>query len=84
MTENSWEVVASVSGELNAEILRGAFEAQGIKVVLSQEGAGRSAYSLTVGKMGKVDILVPTKSKELAQKILDNYFNNNPNNSADY
>jgi len=72
MEEQSWEVIASVPGDLYAEILRGLFEAQGIPVVLSQEGI-HSAYAVTVGLFGKVEILVPSTHKEQALQLLKDY-----------
>jgi hypothetical protein len=59
MREEKWEVVDEVSGDLQAEILRGLLEAQGMQVWLSQEGAGR-VYGLGLGELGKVQILVPS------------------------
>lgn len=73
MVDEQWEVVDQVNGELQGEILRGLLEAQGIPVMLSQEGAGR-AYGLNVGALGEVQILVPTSSKPLAERILQEYY----------
>jgi hypothetical protein len=36
MSDQTWEVVEIVSGDLQAELLRGLLEAQGIPVMLSQ------------------------------------------------
>ena len=73
MQEEKWEVITSVSGDLNAEILRGLLEAQGIRVVLSQEGVGHSVYPVSVGLFGKVDVLVPSSQKEQALQVLKDY-----------
>lgn len=73
MSEERWEVVAEVAGELQAEILRGMLEAQGIKVWISQEGAGR-AYGLGVGRLGKAQILVPKGKLDQANALLDDYY----------
>lgn len=70
MAEQSWEVLTEVDGELNAEIMRGLLEAQGIPVSLSQEGAGK-VYGLTVGEFGRVEILVPSGYLAQAQSVLD-------------
>jgi hypothetical protein len=75
MPEENWEVLETVGGSFQAEILRGLLEAQGISVVLSQEGAGRSAYAVTVGRLGEVEILVPVGELAEARKILDDYYN---------
>jgi len=72
MTGQQWEIVDVVSGDFQAQLLRGLLESQGILVQLSQEGAGR-AYGLSVGALGEVQILVPTDSKDLAQQILKDY-----------
>ncbi len=73
MTEERWEEVDEVQGMLQAELLRGLLEAQGIPVWLTQEGAGR-AMGLTVGVMGTVQILVPQGSVEKAREVLDGYY----------
>jgi hypothetical protein len=73
MPEQSWVVVETVNGSLQAELLRGLLKAQGIDVVLSQEGAGR-ALGLEVGPMGEVDILVSPVNTEEARKLIDDYY----------
>lgn len=70
MPEHSWVVVETVTGSLNAEILRGLLQAQGIDAMLSQEGAGR-ALGLEVGPMGEVDILVSPENVQVARKLID-------------
>jgi hypothetical protein len=69
MTDD-WKILAEVNGTLTAELWRGLLEAQGIPVVLSQEGAGR-AIGLTVGPLGSVTILVPANEVEHARQVLD-------------
>ena len=73
MTEVKWELITTVSGELQAELLRNLLEVQGIKVFLSQEGAGR-AVGLTMGPMGEVQVLVPENQSEAARQIVDDYY----------
>ena len=68
-----WIVLDEVAGMLQAEILRGLLEAQEIPTVLSQEGAGR-AIGLTIGSMGTVQILVPSKDEERARELLEAYY----------
>lgn len=72
----TWEVIAEIYGELQAELLRGLLEAQGILVVLNQEGAGR-AYGLNVGPLGLVQIMVPASSVEDARHVLADYYAGN-------
>jgi hypothetical protein len=69
VSEQTWEALTEVDGELNAEIMRGLLEAQGIPVNLSQEGAGK-VYGLTVGEFGKVEILVPSNYLAQARQVL--------------
>ena len=73
MEEQRWEVIVEVPGELQAEMLRGLFEAQGIPVLLIQEGAGR-AYGLNVGPMGQVQILTLENHTESARQLLAEYY----------
>ena len=72
MPKEQWVVAVTVSGELQAEILRGLLVAQGIPVQLSQEGAAR-VYGLSVGPMSDVDILVPSNQEINAQAVLESY-----------
>ncbi len=69
MNEPSLVVVSEEAGLLQAEILRGLLEAQGITVFLSQEGAGR-ALGLTVSPLGTVYVMVPAEQAERAFAIL--------------
>jgi hypothetical protein len=71
--EEKWEVIEKVEGQLQAELLRGLLEAQGIKVWLNQEGAG-AAYGIYVGPLGIVEIMVPTSSVAQARQTLDAYY----------
>ncbi|MES0359716.1 MAG: DUF2007 domain-containing protein [Anaerolineales bacterium] len=73
MSDESWEVVTEVSGELQASLLRNLLEAQGIKVFLNQEGAGR-AYGLTLGPLGEVQVMVPGHQSQEAHQIVEDYY----------
>jgi len=73
MSEERWQVAGEVAGEIQAEILRGMLEAQGIKVWISQEGAGR-VYGLGIGRLGRVQILVPEKDIEQSKALLEEYY----------
>jgi hypothetical protein len=79
MSEIEWEIVYEANGSFLAEILKGLLESQEIPVVLSQEGAGR-VYGITMGTLGRVQILVPTADAERAQKILEEYETSGVNN----
>jgi hypothetical protein len=73
MEHDKWEVVDEVNGNLEAEILKGLLEAQGIKVRINQEGAGK-ALGLGVGRLGRVQILTPTYDSEFAREVLEKYY----------
>jgi len=72
MTTTNWVTAFTVQGELQAEILRGLLEAQGIPVELSQESAAR-IYGLGVGPMAEVEIIVPEEKLETARAIFADY-----------
>lgn len=72
MQTEHWEIVARVTGEIQAEILRGLLEAQGIPVTLNQEGAGR-AYGINMGPMGEVQLMVPSRFVQDACQVLADY-----------
>lgn len=73
MSDTQWEVLEQVSGSAAAEILKGLLTAQGINVVLSQEGIGDSVYPVSVGPLSEIQILVPSDQLETAQKIMQDY-----------
>ncbi len=72
MAEDEWVPVDMVQGQLQAEILKGLLEAQGIMVWLNQEGAAH-AYAIEFGSLGTVEILVPSRMLEKARQILEEY-----------
>jgi hypothetical protein len=73
MDEQKWEVILEVAGEVQAEIMRGLLEAQGIPVLLIQEGAGR-AYGINIGPMGQVQILTHSSHSENARQVIKDYY----------
>ncbi len=62
--------IYTAAGELDAEMVKGFLEAQGIKVMLVQESIGRT-YGLTVGMLGEVQLLVPNDQAEEAKKLIE-------------
>jgi hypothetical protein len=73
MTEEAWVLLDKVQGQLQAEILKGLLEAQGIMVWLNQEGAAR-AYAVEVGTLGMVELLVPSGVIDKAREVLAAYY----------
>jgi len=69
MSEENWVMVYETNGPVEAELLRGLLEANQIPVFLSQEGAGK-AYGITIGRLGRVQILVPESKSELARQTI--------------
>ncbi len=65
-------VVATVSGMLQAELIRNCLESAGISAWLDYESAGR-LFGLTVAglKLSEVRILVSEADEALARQILD-------------
>ena len=64
-----YEPVYWAYGALEAETIRLFLEANGIPAQTSQEALG-TVYGLTVGSLGKVQILVPQKRLEEARDLL--------------
>lgn len=68
-----WVKIETVFEQLQAELLRGLLEAQGIGVLLSQEGAAK-ALGLSVGTLSEIEVLVAEGDAERAGEILDEYY----------
>jgi hypothetical protein len=73
MNQKEWVLVDTCAGQLQAELVRGLLEAQGILVWLNQAGAAH-AYAMTVGSLGRVEVLVPSGDIEQAERVLDEYY----------
>jgi hypothetical protein len=69
---NELVCVETVSGLMEAEILRGLLEAAGVKVELSHEAA-LSAYSLGVGRLARVELMVRVEQESLARQVIAEY-----------
>jgi hypothetical protein len=65
----AWAVLTETAGAGQAEILQGLLEAQEITVFLSQEGLS-SGYALSVGRIGTVQVLVPSDQLARARAVL--------------
>ncbi|MBN1668080.1 MAG: DUF2007 domain-containing protein [Anaerolineales bacterium] len=72
MSEHQWVTITTVQGELQAELMRGLLEAQGVPVQLIQEGLGR-VYGLGVGPLAEVEILVSEEYQSEALEIIRAY-----------
>ncbi len=67
--DEHWEVIATASGMVKANIIRGRLESQGIETCLRYEAAG-SIYGITIDGLGEVRILVPSADSERARELL--------------
>jgi hypothetical protein len=67
--ETRWEVIARASGMMQANIIRGRLESQGIATRLRYEAAG-SIYAITVDGLGEVRVLVSSSDCERARELL--------------
>ncbi len=74
MNRSKWERVETVSGDIYPELIRGLLESNGIPVILSQEGAGKSAYHFSVGPLSQVEIIVPSENLAQARELIDAFF----------
>jgi hypothetical protein len=68
-----WKLVDEVAGSIQGELIKSLLNAQGIDVVLSEEGAGR-VLGLNTGPMGNVQVFVPEASYAQAKGILELYY----------
>jgi len=63
-------VTVRVARQIEAQIIKGRLESEGIPVLLAYESAGL-IYGLTVDGMGEVRIMVPKSLTEQAKEILE-------------
>ncbi len=69
MEDEKWEVAHISSGMIDANIVAGRLETEGIPVRLQYEAVG-VIYGLTVDGLGEVRILVPAGCLEKALEVL--------------
>ncbi|MEX1071493.1 MAG: DUF2007 domain-containing protein [Anaerolineales bacterium] len=72
MSANEWTKVTVLNDAVEAEIVRGLLEANGIQVFLSKEAVGQ-VYGLSVGSASEVEVFVPKDQVADAKKLLDDY-----------
>lgn len=73
MDSDKIKKIVTLNDPAQAEILRGLLEAQGIRVMLSKEGAS-TAYGLTAGTFGEVEVFVPAAQAAEAERIFAENF----------
>lgn len=67
--EENWVIIFYAQGQIEAFIIKGKLESNGIPVRLKQEAIGK-IYGLTLNGLGEVKVLVPESYKDKAIKIL--------------
>ncbi len=74
--------LVTLSGNLEAQILRGFLEANGVVVLLSGESAS-TAYGLGVGPLAQIDLMVPEEQLSEARQLLEDYYSGALNRDPD-
>ena len=69
MPEREQLVTVCTTGYMEAQIIKGRLETEGIPVLLSYESAGL-VYGLTIDGLGEVKIMVPGHLVEETKEIL--------------
>jgi len=69
MDHEKWEVAHVSAGMINAKIISGRLETEGIPVQLQYEAVG-VLYGLTVDGLGAVKILVPEEYIDRALEVI--------------
>jgi hypothetical protein len=67
---DSYVVVCSVTGKLEAEMVKMFLKSEGIPAESAQESYGMT-LGLTFGSLGKADILVPIKFEQKAKELIE-------------
>jgi len=80
MEKPNWVEIKKIYDSVQAELLRGLLEAQGMQVLLSQEGAAR-AIGINVGAMGDTQLLVRSEDEAAARELLSRYESGDLENS---
>ena len=75
--EENWIVVYRAAGLVNAQIISGRLQTDGIPTRLQYEAIGVILYSLDVDGLGEVQIFVPESSVNQAKEILAQRFTEN-------
>ena len=69
MSADEQLVTVYVATQMEAQIIKGRLESEGIPVLLNYESAGL-VYGITVDGLGEVKVMVPKRLAEEASEIL--------------
>ena len=67
--DEKWKVVHVAAGMINANIVAGRLETEGIPVTFHYEAVG-AIYGLTIDGLGKVEVMVPAEQVKQALTVL--------------
>lgn len=67
--QQTWELLVEVTGEMQANLIKGLLESGGIPVCLQREAIG-SLYGLTTGPLAQIKVLVPGEEQPKAAELL--------------
>lgn len=82
MEDERWDVVHRASGMINANIILGRLETEGIPTRLKYEAVG-TIYPITIDGLGEVQIMVPSNYLEYAREVLSHSYENEDMNWKD-
>ncbi|MEZ4672465.1 MAG: DUF2007 domain-containing protein [Anaerolineae bacterium] len=68
--DSQWKIILETSNMMEAEVVAGRLQSEGIEARIHQEPAGQ-ALGLTVGLLGETVVLVPEADYEAAVAILE-------------
>jgi hypothetical protein len=77
MMEENWVIVCRAAGMVNARIVLGRLQTDGIPARLQYETIGVFSYALHVDGLGEVQIFVPESSADQARTVLEQRFTEN-------
>jgi len=69
MSADEQLVTVYIATQMEAQIIKGRLESEGIPVLLNYESAGL-VYGITVDGLGEVKVMVPKRMAEEAREIL--------------
>jgi hypothetical protein len=72
MSDRKWEFVTAVHDMLEAEILKGLLEANGVMIHIVREGY-QAAYGITNQPSVRIELLAPNDQIDIARQIISDY-----------
>ena len=72
MSDRKWEFVTAVHDMLEAEILKGLLEANGVMIHIVREGY-QAVYGITNQPSVRIELLAPNDQIDIARQIISDY-----------